>query len=55
MTIVEREELKRSAAKLRQIATELREIAPSISTRTDALASDIEARVFMAERRAAAP
>lgn len=50
MDTVKREELKRNAAKLRQVASDLRTYSPSNSVKADALAADLEIRALNIDR-----
>ncbi len=49
--LVARTELERGAARLRQVADELRHVAPSVSVKADALAREAEMRIQTLERR----
>ena len=50
MDHVKRDEFKRNATRLRQVAEDLRRLSPSISTKADALASELEIRALNIER-----
>lgn len=51
MTLIEKNELERTEAHLRQIARELKAIAPSISLRVNALATEVSLRRQLLEMR----